>query len=58
MAVIEAEKPEVINPFSVSINSSGQKCVIDLRYVNTHVYGDKMLWNGNAGNAGNALKTI
>ena len=41
-SVIEAEKPEVINPLSVSKNSSGKKCLIDLRYVNTHVYRDKI----------------
>ena len=43
-SVIEAEKPpEAINPLSVSINSSGKKCLIlDLRYVNTHVYKDKI----------------
>ena len=41
-SVIEAEKPEVINPLSVSINSSGKKCLIDFRHVNTHVYRDKI----------------
>ena len=42
-SVIEAEKlPEVINPLSVSINSSGKKRItLDLRYVNSHVYKDK-----------------
>ena len=35
--IIEAEKsPEAINPLSISINSSGKKCLIlDLRPVNT-----------------------
>ena len=43
-SIIEAEKPpEVINPVTVSINSSGEKRVIlDLRYVNSHVYKDKI----------------
>ena len=43
-SIIEAEKPpEVINPLSVSINSSGKKrLILDLRYVNTHVYKDKI----------------
>ena len=42
--VIEAEEsPEVINPLSVSINSSGKQCLIlELRYVNTHIYKDKI----------------
>ena len=42
-SIIEAEKPpEVINPLSVSINSSGKKrFILDLRYVNAHVYKDK-----------------
>ena len=42
--IIEAEKPpEVINPLSVSINSSGKKrLILDLRYVNGHVYKDKI----------------
>ena len=41
---IEAEKPpEVINPLSVSINFSGKKrLILDLRYVNGHVYKDKI----------------
>ena len=43
-SIIEAEKaPEVINPLSVSINPSGKKrLILDLRYVNTHVYNDKI----------------
>ena len=43
-SIIEAEKPpEAINPLSVSINSSGKKCLIlDLRSVNTHVYKDEI----------------
>ena len=43
-SIIEAEKPpEVINPLLVSINSSSKKCfILDLRYVNTHVYKDKI----------------
>ena len=43
-SVIEAEKPpEVINPLSVSINASGKKrLTLDLRYVNSHVYKDKI----------------
>ena len=43
-SIIEAEKPpEVINPLSVSINSSGKKrLILDLRYVNGHVYKDKI----------------
>ena len=42
-SIIEAEKPpEVINPLSVSINSSGKKrLILDLRYVNGHVYKTK-----------------
>ena len=43
-SITEAEKPpEVINPLSVSINSSGKKrLILDLRYVNGHVYKDKI----------------
>ena len=43
-SIIEGEKPpEVINPLSVSIISSGKKrLILDLRYVNTHVYKDKI----------------
>ena len=43
-SIIEAEKPqEVINPLSVSINSSGKThLILDLRYVNTPVYKDKI----------------
>ena len=43
-SIIEAEKPsEVINPPSVSINSSGKKrLILDLRYVNDHVYKNKI----------------
>ena len=43
-SIIEAENlPEVINPLSVSINSSGKKrLILDLRYVNSHVYKDKV----------------
>ena len=43
-SIIEAEKPpEIINPLSVSINSSGKKrLILDLRYVNGHVYKDKI----------------
>ena len=43
-SIIEAEKPpEIINPLSVSINSSGKKrLILDLRYANTHVYKDKI----------------
>ena len=43
-SIIEAEKPpEVINPLSVSVNSSGEKrLILDLRYVNGHVYKDKI----------------
>ena len=43
-SIIEAEKsPEVINPLSISINSSGKKrLILDLRYVNGHVYKDKI----------------
>ena len=43
-SIIQAEKPpEVISQLSVSVNSSGKKRVIlDLRYVNTHVYKDKI----------------
>ena len=42
--IIEAEKPlEVINPLSVSINYLGKKrLILDLRYVNSHVYKDKI----------------
>ena len=42
--VTEAEEsPEVINPLSVSINSSGkQRLILELRYVNTHIYKDKI----------------
>ena len=42
-SIVEAEKrPEVINPLSVSKNSSGKKrFILDLGYVNTHVYKDK-----------------
>ena len=41
---MEVEKPpEVINPLSVYINSSGKKrLILDLRYVNGHVYKDKI----------------
>ena len=41
-SIIETEKPpEVINPLSVSINSLGKKrLILDLRYVNSHVYKD------------------
>ena len=43
-SIIEAENlQEVINPLSVSINSSGKKrLILDLRYVNSHVYKDKI----------------
>ena len=43
-SIIQAEKPpEVINPLSVSINSSGKKCLIlDIGYVNSHVYKNKI----------------
>ena len=43
-SIIQAEKPlEVISQFSVSVNPSGKKRVIlDLRYVNTHAYKDKI----------------
>ena len=43
-SIMEAEKhPEIINPLSVSINSSGKKhLILHLRYVNTHVYKDKI----------------
>ena len=43
-SIIVAENlSEVINPLSVSINSSSKKRVIlNLRYVNTHVYKDKI----------------
>ena len=43
-SIIEVEKPaEVIKPLSVSINSSGKKrLILDLRYVNGHVYKDKI----------------
>ena len=43
-SIIETEKPpEVINPLSVSINSLGKKrLILDLRYVNSHVYKDKI----------------
>ena len=43
-SITEAEKlPEVINPLSVSINSSSKKrLILDLRYVNTHVYKDRI----------------
>ena len=43
-SVIEAEKPaELINPLSFSIISSGKmRLILDLRYVNTHVYKDKI----------------
>ena len=42
-SIVEAEKPpEVINPPSVSINSSGKKrLILDLINVNTHVYKTK-----------------
>ena len=54
-SIIEAEKPpEVISPLSVSINSSGKKyLILDLRYVNSHVYKDKIKFED-----GNALNTI
>ena len=47
-SIIEAEKrPEVINPLSVSKNSSGKKrFILDLGYVNTHVYEDKTKFEG------------
>ena len=43
-SIIVAENlPEVINPLSVSINSSGKKrLILDLRYVNTHAYKEKI----------------
>ena len=43
-SIIEVEKPpEVINPTSVSMNSSGKKhLILDLRYLNGHVYKDKI----------------
>ena len=43
-SIIDVEKPaEVIKPLSVSINSSGKKrLILDLRYVNGHVYKDKI----------------
>ena len=43
-SITEAEKPpEVTNPLSVSINSSGKKrLILDLRYGNGHVYKDKI----------------
>ena len=43
-SIIEAEKPlEVINPLSVSINSSGiKRLILDLRYVYTHVCKDEI----------------
>ena len=35
--------PRVVNPLSVSIDSSGKKrLILDLRYVNTHFYKDKI----------------
>ena len=42
--IIEVEEPpEVINPLSISINSSGKKpLILDLRYVNSHVYKEKI----------------
>ena len=42
-SIREAEKPpEVMNPLSVSINSSGKKrLILDLGYVNGHVYKDE-----------------
>ena len=41
--IVAENLPEVINPISVSINSSGKKCLIlDLRCVNIHVYKDKI----------------
>ena len=43
-SIIVAENlPEVINQLLVSINSSGKKhLILDLRYVNTHVYKVKI----------------
>ena len=43
-SIIGAEKtPEVINPLSVSINSSSKKrLILDLRYVNSHAYKEKI----------------
>ena len=42
--IIEAEKsPEIIIPHSASVYSSGKKrLILDLKYVNTHVYKDKI----------------
>ena len=35
--------PRVVNPLSVSIDSSGKKCLIlHLRYINMHLYHDKI----------------
>ena len=43
-SIIEGDKlPEVINSLSFSLNSLGKKrLILDLRYVNTHVYKDKI----------------
>ena len=43
-SIIVAENlAEVINTHSVSINSSGKKCLtLDLRYISTHVYKYKI----------------
>ena len=41
--IVAENLPEVINPHSVSINSSGKKrLILDLTYVNTNVYKDKI----------------
>ena len=42
--IIEAEKsPEIIIPHSASVYSSGKKrLILDLKYVNAHVYKDKI----------------
>lgn len=35
------QKPKVVNPLSVSTNSSGKKrLILDLRYINSHLYRD------------------
>ena len=43
-AILEQDHPpRVVNPLSVSIDSSGRKrLILDLRYINMHLYQDKI----------------
>ena len=39
--------PEIINPFSVSVQNTGKKrLILDLRHINLHVFKQKFKWEG------------